>query len=98
MTDFAITLHAERRRLGLTQQALAAALGVSQPRLAEWETGKHLPASGLAERLVVELAAMQPPVPQTRRCPGCGTEFGIHHPAQRFCTRRCYQAWWQRQR
>ena len=33
-----------RRELGLQQRDLAAALAVNQPRLSDWERGKHLPS------------------------------------------------------
>lgn len=44
MTDSLVSqLVIRRRRAGLTQQQLAAALHCSQPALARWETGTRLP-------------------------------------------------------
>ena len=36
LTRFAV----ERRRLGISQQDLAGRLGVTQPRISAWETGR----------------------------------------------------------
>jgi HTH-type transcriptional regulator/antitoxin HipB len=43
-----------RRRLGMSQRALASALGVSQSRVARWETGRSSPsAADLADVLAL---------------------------------------------
>lgn len=47
---------AERRKRGWTQQALAEALGVKQPLIAAWETGKKRPTAETLERVRNALA------------------------------------------
>lgn len=51
-------VQALRRRLGLTQAEMAAALGVRQQTVSEWETGAYRPrgASARMLRLVAERA------------------------------------------
>lgn len=44
-----------RRRLGLTQAAFAARLGVRQQTVSEWETGRYAPR-GASARLLTLLA------------------------------------------
>ena len=62
-----------RRRLGLSQQALADELGVRQQTVSDWETGVYAPrgASRRVLRMVAEQAAEYAPgaVPQPRRTP-----------------------------
>lgn len=47
----AARLRALRRRLGLTQQALADELGVRQQTVSEWETGIYRPRGASARLL-----------------------------------------------
>ena len=53
------SVRALRERLGLTQQQLAAELGVRQQTVSEWETGIYQPrgASARMLRIVAERAA-----------------------------------------
>jgi transcriptional regulator with XRE-family HTH domain len=44
-------LRAARKVAGLTQEAVAAVLGVQGPRIAEWEAGKHTPGPERLARL-----------------------------------------------
>ena len=55
----ATTVRALRERLGMTQQQLAAELGVRQQTISEWETGLYQPrgASARLLRLVAERTA-----------------------------------------
>ena len=63
-TTFGALIRARRQRLGLTQAQLATALGVSQPRVQQLESGTacFLPRPGalraLAQALEVPLAAL----------------------------------------
>jgi transcriptional regulator with XRE-family HTH domain len=41
----------------MTQAGLAAALGVAQPTLASWETGRHRPAAGVLARVAAAAQA-----------------------------------------
>ena len=41
--DLASRLKSRRKKLGLSQSALADAVGVSQPTVANWEGGGHIP-------------------------------------------------------
>jgi DNA-binding transcriptional regulator YiaG len=50
------TIRAWRRRIGLTQEALAAALSVTFSTVSRWENG-HVEPSNLAWRALVRLAA-----------------------------------------
>ena len=52
-----------RRRLGLSQQALAQELGVRQQTVSEWETGLYAPRG--ASRRVLSLVAEQAGVYRT---------------------------------
>lgn len=45
------TLQSRRRELGLTQEQLAGAVGVSPPAVSKWETGRSLPDISLLPRL-----------------------------------------------
>lgn len=45
--SFGARLRAARRAAGLTQAQAAAVLGVTQPRIARWESGGRTPPSGL---------------------------------------------------
>ncbi len=58
-----------RRRLGLSQQALADELGVRQQTVSEWETGAYAPrgASRRVLRMVAEQAADYTPSGVPRR-------------------------------
>ena len=44
-------LPARRKAAGYTQEALAAALGVTRPALAAWETGRSWPSAALLPAL-----------------------------------------------
>lgn len=50
----ALLIREARRRTGLTQRALAERLGVPQPQVARWESGRSLPS---LERVEAVLAA-----------------------------------------
>jgi putative transcriptional regulator len=49
-------IRAWRRRIGLTQEGLAAALSVTFSTVSRWENG-HVQPSNLARRALVQLAA-----------------------------------------
>ena len=51
-------VRALRRRLALSQQELARALGVRQQTVSDWETGLHSPQG--ASRRMLELLAERP--------------------------------------
>ena len=51
----ATRLKERRKRLGLSQSALASAAGVSQPTVANWENGGHTPRPDALERLASAL-------------------------------------------
>lgn len=44
-------IRAERNRLGMSQEAFAAALGVPQSYVSKWESGRTKPTYGNAERI-----------------------------------------------
>ena len=76
---FAEKLILARKRLGLSQEALAEALGVSRQAVSKWETGEALPETGklpaLAKLLGVsidELLSEEPAEAQTQRTPQSG--------------------------
>lgn len=46
-----------RRRLGVSQRALAAQLGVSQSRVARWETGRTIPSAADLEEVLALIGA-----------------------------------------
>ena len=56
MTNYPANIKAARLAAGLSQSALAAAAGISQPYLHELETGKKNPFSG-PDRLLSRLSA-----------------------------------------
>ena len=82
--DLATRLKTTRKKLGLSQSALADATGVSQPTVANWERGGHIPRQDALGRiadalgtdtawlLTGELAAPQNPAHQHLAKP-------IHH-------------------
>ncbi len=45
------TIARERRRAGITQEALAEHLGVSKAAVSKWELGQSLPDMGLLPRI-----------------------------------------------
>ena len=49
------SLAALRADAGMTQKELAAAVGVGQGRLSEWERGAHVPSARSIARLAVAL-------------------------------------------
>lgn len=49
-----------RRRLGLTQAAFAARLGVRQQTVSEWETGRYAPRGASARLLGMLAEAAEP--------------------------------------
>jgi DNA-binding transcriptional regulator YiaG len=58
-----------RARLGLTQAAFAAELGVRQQTVSEWETGRYVPRGASARVLGIlaeEAAAYDPRPPEDR--------------------------------
>jgi transcriptional regulator with XRE-family HTH domain len=48
----------QRQQLGLTQDALAAQLGVAAATVAQWETGEAAPESAMMLRLALDHLAM----------------------------------------
>ena len=40
-----------RRKLGMTQAQLADRLGVSQPCVSQWETGRRTPSAPILDRI-----------------------------------------------
>jgi len=52
---FALWLVRRRAELGLSQTELARRLGVSQPTVARWESGEHVPEIGTLVRLAETL-------------------------------------------
>jgi DNA-binding transcriptional regulator YiaG len=51
IADFPGRVLEVRRRLGLTQRALARCLGVSEDAVRDWERGRHKPQAGTKTRL-----------------------------------------------
>ncbi len=53
--DLAERLKIKRKKLGLSQTALAEAVGVSQPTIANWESGGHTPRRAALSRIAKAL-------------------------------------------
>lgn len=74
MPNFHTRLKSTRRSRGLSQHQLAAMCGVSQPTVAHWERGGHIPRQKalkvLAECLDIDIAWLQ-----------SGQDFADTHPA-----------------
>ncbi len=93
-----------RRRLGVSQRALAARLRVSQSRVAKWETGRTRPRvedlqclarmAGLELRLVTsEGQAVEPMRPDAARDRG-GRRFPAHLDVDATDTWAGAEVWW----
>lgn len=65
-----------RKRLGLSQSALAEMTGVSQPTVANWENGSHMPRSNVADRIRTALnIPLELPLADTPKLTTLGDDF-----------------------
>lgn len=55
MSNLHIRIKTTRQSLGISQARLAADTGVSQPTVANWETGSHIPRQRALERISIAL-------------------------------------------
>lgn len=79
-------LRTYRKRIGLSQGDVAAALGMSQPKVVtEWELGKRRPAADIWN-LWIEMLGASPSTAQRLMIDGQGAEEGIQRAQAEFVT------------